>query len=120
MTVPRFKQCTIWTQAPKDPITGYPGAKIPRVYTCSRKKGGMTKFADNSGAEFYPKSTFWVRSGELVAGAHSEPVNGEFVALGNHIGVSDPSTVGAEEIKSVTVHDHEKFAQGDSYVIATG
>lgn len=120
MTVPRFKECTIWTKGEADPITGFPAASIPRVYKCSRRKGGRITFADTSGNEFYPKSTFWIRSGELVDGIHSEPTEGQYVALGNHIGVSDPSTVGAEEIKAVTVHDHEKFNQGDSYVVATG
>lgn len=118
--VPRFKECTIWTMGKRDPVTGLPSAAIPRVYKCSRKKGGRVKYADSSGSEFYPKSTFWIRSSELVDGTHKEPTTGEVVALGNHMGASNPSSVGAEPIKAVTVNDHEKFGQDDSYVVATG
>jgi len=102
-----------------DPITGLPGTATPRVYKCSLKKGGTAKFVDSSGAEFHPKSTFWVRSGELVSGVHSEPVFNEVIAKGDHRNVGDPSSVSAEIIKSVTVNDHAKFGQGESYTIGT-
>lgn len=119
MTVPRYNVCTIWSIGETDPITGLPGLASPRVYKCSLKKGGKTKFVDSSGAEFYPKSTFWVRSNELVSGVHSEPVFNEVVAKGDHRNVGEPSSVGAEVIKSVAVNDHAKFAQSESYVIGT-
>lgn len=119
MAVPRYNKCTLWSQGTRDPMTGLTPAGQARVYKCEVKRGGSTKFVDRTGSEFYPSSTFWVRLSDLVTGAHIEPKEGEMIAQGEHSGVTVPSTVGAEVIKAVTVHNHVKFGETESYTIGT-
>jgi hypothetical protein len=119
MAIPRYNKCTIWTQGTRDPLTGLKTAGVARVYKCEVKRGGSTKFADKTGAEFYPSSTFWVRLSDLVTGTHIEPKEGEMIAQGDQSAVTDPSTVGAEIIRAVLIHNHVKFGESESYTIGT-
>ena len=119
MTVPRYNQCTIWTLGEEDPRTGLRQPSIAREYQCERSQGGKTKLTDNKGAEFYPSSTFWIRSNDLLSGVHAEPKAGELIAYGLHSAVSDPSTVGAEVVRGVIVHSNAKFSESDSYTVGT-
>ena len=117
--VPRYNKCTIWGKGTKDPLTGLETLGEARVYMCEVRRGGKTKFADRTGSEFYPSSTFWVRLSDLFYGVHVEPQEGEMIAKGDHAGVTTPSDVGAEIIRAVMVHDHTKFAEPESYTIGT-
>ena len=119
MAVPRYNKCTIWSKGTKDPLTGLTTAGASRSYKCEVKRGGSIKFVDRTGSEFYPSSTFWVRLADLVDGVHVEPTEGEMIAQGEHTGVTSPSDVGAETIKAVTVHNHLKFGEQESYTIGT-
>ncbi|AZU97934.1 hypothetical protein [Vibrio phage LP.1] len=118
MPVPRYEKCTIWTSGEYDPIEDKETLGDILVYTCESAKGGKTSYSSN-GVEFYPKSTFWLRSGDIVSGTHQEPQEGWLIARGDHSGVSDPSTVGAEPIKGVMVHSNAKFGEADSYTVGT-
>lgn len=119
MTVPRYETCTIWEPGAIDPFTGLESAGTARVYTCEARKGGKTQYSDATGSEFYPKSTFWVRSNEITSGGHAEPKEDWQIARGDHSAVTDPSTVGAEIIRGVMVHSNAKFGEPDSYTIGT-
>lgn len=119
MAVPRYNICTIWGAGVTDPFTGLETLGDVRTYKCALKKGGKTKFVDRTGSEFYPSSTFWVRESDLVSGVHKDPGESEMIAKGSHAGITTPSEVGAERIKSVFVHDHLKFGESESYTIGT-
>jgi len=119
MAVKRYKTCTIFARSVKDPSTGLETLGDARVYTCSRRQGGSSKLVDSTGSEFYPKSTFWVRESDLISGVHIEPHTGEMIVLGDQ-STSTPQDAGAEVVRSVTIHDHTKFGESDSYVIGTG
>ena len=119
MPIQRFNKCTIWSGGITDPLTGLETLGEARVYRCEVKRGGKIKYADRTGSEFYPASTFWVRLADLVTGVHIEPNEGEMIAQGVHDGVTTPSDVGAEIIKAVIVHDRKKFNESESYTIAT-
>jgi len=119
MAVPRYNLCTIWSKGATDPYTGLETLGEVRVYKCAVKRGGSTKLADRTGSEFYPSSTFWVRLSDLVSGVHKEPSESEIIAKGDHTGITTPADVGAEGIRSVTVHDHLKFGETESYTIGT-
>ena len=120
MTVPRYETCTIWSLGSRDPFTGLQTTGQARVYTCEARKGGKVQYSDSTGSEFYPKSTFWVRSGDIQSSyIHTEPEEGWLIARGEHGDVTDPSSVSAETIKGVMVHSNAKFGQSDSYTIGT-
>lgn len=118
MAIPRFNKCTIWGRGSRDPITGRETLGAARSYKCEVKRGGSSKSIDKTGEEFYPSSTFWVREGDLIDGTHSEPVDGEMIAQGEHTD-SDAVDSNAEVIRSVVVHNHVKFGESDSYTIGT-
>lgn len=119
MTIPRYNQCTIWRMGKRDPLTGLETVASVRTYQCEVKRGGKAKFADRTGSEFYPASTFWVREGDLLEGDHIEPKQGEMIAKGLHTGVTNPAEAGAEVIRAVMIHDHKKFGELESYTIGT-
>jgi hypothetical protein len=119
MAIQRYNKCTIWGKGTTDPFTGLETLGEARVYKCEVKRGGNTKLSDRTGSEFYPASRFWVRLSDLVSGIHTEPKEGEMIAEGDHAGLSDPSTVGAEVIRAVMVHNHVKFGESESYTIGT-
>jgi len=119
MGIPRYNTCTIWSKGKKDPLTGLATLGEARAYKCEVKRGGFTKLADKTGTEFYPSSMFWVRLSDLVSGVHTEPQESEMIAQGDHTGVTTPSDVGAEIIRAVSVHNHTKFGESESYTIGT-
>jgi hypothetical protein len=114
---PRYEQCTIF-RISEDSITGEQTLTSVRVYQCSIKIGGKTKFVDNSGSEYYPASTFWVRSSDLLHGDNVTPKSGDFIVRGDY---RDNTSLpeGSEKIRSVMIHSHAKFGQPDSYTIGT-
>lgn len=118
MPVQRYELCTLWTPGAYDPIEDKETLGDVLVYQCESAQGGNTPYTAK-GVEFYPKSTFWVRSDDIVSGAHQEPQEGWLIARGDHRDVSDPATVGAEPVKGVMVHSNAKFGQPDSYTIGT-
>ena len=117
--IPRYNTCTIWSKGAKDPVTGLYAYTNVRTYACEVKIGGSTKFADKTGDEFYPASTFWVRLSDLKSGVHIRPKENEMIAEGDHLTVTNPSTVGAETIRAVKVHNHLKWGESESYTIGT-
>ena len=119
MAIPRFNKCTVWSKGTMDPLSGLETLGESRVYKCEVKRGGSTKFADKKGVEFYPASTFWVRLSDLVSGVHVEPQEGEMIVQGEHNSAILPSSVGAEIIRAVKVHNHVKFGETESYTIGT-
>lgn len=119
MAIKRYNQCTIWRKGERDQVTGRETVGESRTYQCEVKRGGTSKFVDKTGEEFYPSSTFWVRESDLIDGAHSEPVQDELIAQGLHNDIAEPDTVNAEAIRAVTVHNHAKFGESDSYTIGT-
>jgi translation elongation factor EF-Tu-like GTPase len=119
MTIPRYNKCTIWAAGETDPRTGAKTLGDARVYKCEVKRGGKIKYADKTGSEFYPSSTFWVRLSDLVTGVHIEPNEGEMIAQGDQLAITNPADVSAEIIKAVVIHNHVKFNESESYTIAT-
>lgn len=119
MAIQRYNKCTIWTKGTSDPFTGLETVGVARVYKCEVKRGSSAKLADKTGSEFYPSSMFWVRLSDLVTGVHIEPQEGEMIADGVHDEVVDPSSVGAEIIRAVSIHNHVKFGESESYTIGT-
>ena len=117
--IPRYEVCTVWPKGATDPFTGIATWGSPVVYQCEIARGGKTKLSDRSGAEFYPTSTFWVRSGDVISGTHTEPKESSMIARGNHDGTIDPSSTDAESVRGVMVHSNAKFGQADSYTIGT-
>ena len=118
MTVKRYDTCTVWEPGQRDPETNLITAGVSRVYQSEAAKGGKISYS-NKGSEFYPKSTFWFRSDDLLDGdAHKEPQEDWMIARGSHNGAK-PEDVGAEVIKMVNVHSNIKFGQPDSYTIGT-
>ena len=113
--IPRYETCTIFKFS-KDMISGLKTLTGVRVYQCETRQGGNTKFADSSGVEYYPLSTFWVRSNDALKGNHTEPVQNEYIVLGDYYD-STELPEGARKIRSVTIHSNAKFGQPDSYTI---
>lgn len=119
MAIPRYNKCTVWGKPVEDLLTGIETYGEPRVYMCEVKQGGSTKYADSRGSEFYPKTTFWIRSNDIYMGVHLAPSEGELIINGDWSAELNPINAGAEVIRAVLIHDHTKFNEPESYTIGT-
>ena len=117
MAVPYTTTISVW-KAGKPDEWGDIVFDAPTVFKAVFKKGGNIKLTDSKGQEFYPDSMYWSRL-EVVSGNAFAPNNGDLIIEGDHFSVTDPSSVGAKQIRGQTVFDNSMFGQGVEYLFGT-
>lgn len=109
---------TVWKAGERDVRSGDASYGNPVVYKGLFQQGGNLKLTDKLGQEFSPSSTYWSAL-EVVFGAGSPPNNDDLIAMGDHRGVSSPTTINTQQIRGITVFDNSMFGELSDYVYGT-
>lgn len=88
---------------------GQPVFGAPQIIAATWVDTGDTQ-TDDDGNQFVPQSTYFTLS--VVE-------RGDYVAKGDHTGVSDPLTVQGQEVKKVTQYDISQFGDPPEYEVFT-
>lgn len=107
MTFWATNTATVWTKTTDEFSQPTFGAPETIAATWSDGKGVQE---DEFGKQFVPMATFFTPT---------KVERGSFIAKGDHTGVGDPASVGAQEVRKVVEYDVSQFSAPPEYKVMT-